>query len=122
MRSQGQCIDLILLLVADPGVDHVLREDVAAEQELVVLAERRQTLRTSANISGASSKTSLSSGLAHASNKSYDLSGNTTKAANAGSVTGSRTSVRPTGNGPATGFIEMRTALPSYVPAPTGSP
>jgi len=40
MRTQLELVALVLGLVPDPGVDHVGREDVATQQELVVLAER----------------------------------------------------------------------------------
>src|SRR3990172_2377537 len=39
MGAQAHGIELGGGLVLDPGVDHVGREDVAAEQELVVLAQ-----------------------------------------------------------------------------------
>ena len=39
MRADAERLDLVGLLVPDPGVDHVGGEDVAAEQELVVGAE-----------------------------------------------------------------------------------
>src|SRR5688572_6145884 len=39
-RAQAHVIELVLVLVGDPRVDQVGGEDVALEQELVVLAER----------------------------------------------------------------------------------
>src|SRR5579859_7704991 len=44
VRPQGDLVDLALALVVDPGVDYVLREHAALEQELVVLLERVQRL------------------------------------------------------------------------------
>src|SRR4051812_9711681 len=48
MRPQRHRIDFVLLLVADPGVDYVFCEYIAAEQELMVLSKgvQRLTKRT----------------------------------------------------------------------------
>lgn len=37
MRTQCEGLDFVLLFVGDPGVDHVLGEHVAAEEEFVIL-------------------------------------------------------------------------------------
>ena len=44
VRPQPHGVDFLLRLVPDPGVDHVGGEHVAAEQELVILAQRGQRL------------------------------------------------------------------------------
>lgn len=44
VRAQPQRIDLVLHLVVDPPLDHVLREDAALEQELVVLLQGLERL------------------------------------------------------------------------------
>jgi len=44
MRAEPQGVDFVLGLVPDPSVDHVGREDVAAEQVVVVLAQGGQGL------------------------------------------------------------------------------
>src|SRR5581483_3576933 len=45
MRPEAHRVDLVLALPRDPGLDEVLAEDVALEQELVVRLERVERLR-----------------------------------------------------------------------------
>ena len=40
MWSQPECINFVLSLVGDPGVNHVLREDSALQEEVVVGLQR----------------------------------------------------------------------------------
>src|ERR1700676_254975 len=44
VRAQADRIDFLFALVPDPGADDVLGEDVALEQELLVLLQARQRL------------------------------------------------------------------------------
>src|SRR3954469_2487115 len=44
MRPQRHRIDFVLLLVADPGINYVFREYIAAEQEFMVLSQRVERL------------------------------------------------------------------------------
>ena len=59
VRTQLQRLHLVDRLVPDPGVDHVGREDVAAEQELVVA---RNAFKASSNEPGACGTFFISSG------------------------------------------------------------
>ena len=43
MRADAEGLDLVGLLVPDPGIDDVGREDVAAKQELVIIVKGVQT-------------------------------------------------------------------------------
>ena len=45
MRTEPHGVDFLFPLVFDPGRDHVVGEDVAAEQELVVLLQGIEQLR-----------------------------------------------------------------------------
>ncbi len=42
MRTLADRVDFALHLVSDPRLDHVRREDVAAEEKLVVVVERAE--------------------------------------------------------------------------------
>jgi len=44
MRTQGDGITFVLLLVADPGIQEILREDSALKKEVMVFAERFKRL------------------------------------------------------------------------------
>ncbi len=48
MWTQRDGVDFVVLLVADPLVDQVLRKDAAAEQELVIGFQCSQNLRQTA--------------------------------------------------------------------------
>ena len=44
MRTEPDRVDLFLAFVVDPGIDHVLGEDVSLGEELIVLLEGIQGL------------------------------------------------------------------------------